>query len=318
MKKQLLIILLAFSAITCSKEEAEDPSPSIGYWIQLNNFPGEGRNGGITFSLLGKGYWGLGGNPSNSFLKDMWAYDPATDSWTQKNDFPFDLPAVAAATTSEKGYVLSYSGNLYEYNPVADTWKYLSSFPGGSRPGITGFGLGENVYFGTGNGIVLDANNQLPTFKDFWKYDIPQNKWIRIADLPGVSRTAAVSFVIGEKAYVGLGFNGIGAPPIYKDMWRYDATADTWVQIADFPESNSLVGILFSNATKGYIGVPENNESHKGIMHEYDPVSNAWRKIQMFPSTSSLNTQSFFLNNRNFVLGGWWSEISTQAWEFVP
>jgi hypothetical protein len=38
-----------------------------------------------------------------------------------------------------------------------------------------------------------------------------------------VARTSAVSFVVGDRAYVGLGFNGIGAPPIYKDMWSFDA-----------------------------------------------------------------------------------------------
>jgi N-acetylneuraminic acid mutarotase len=316
MKKHALIILLAITAFTCSKDE--DPSSSLGSWKQLNDFPGEGRNDGISFSLLGKGYWGLGGNTSNSFLRDMWAYDPATDSWTQKNDFPFDLPGVAAATANDKGYVMTYSGSLYEYSPVTDAWKYLSSFPEGNRPGIAGFGLGGNLYFGTGNGVVMDANNQYPPLKDFWKYDLSQNTWIRIADFPGVGRTAAVSFVIGEKAYVGIGYNGVGAPPFYKDMWSYDATSAAWTQIADFPEPNATVGIVFSNATKGYIGVNENNETHRGIMYEYNPAGYAWRKIQMFPSGSSLETQSFFLNNRSFVVGGWWSEISSQVWEFVP
>jgi N-acetylneuraminic acid mutarotase len=316
MKKNVLLLFLAITAFTCSKDE--DPSSSLGSWIQLNSFPGEGRNDGISFSLLGKGYWGLGGNTSNSFLRDMWAYDPATDSWTQKNDFPFDLPGVAAAATNEKGYVMTYFGSLYEYSPVTDTWKYLISFPGGYRPGITGFVLGGNVYFGTGNNVVIDADDQFTTFNDFWKYDVSQNKWIPIADLPGVPRTGAVSFVIGDNAYVGIGFNGIGAPPFFKDMWSYNATTNAWTQIADFPEPNATVGIVFSNTTKGYIGVNENNETHRGVMYEYNSASNAWRKIQMFPSGSCLETQSFFLNNRNFVVGGWWSEISEQVWEFRP
>jgi len=312
MKRHILLLLLAIIAINCSDDE--DAAPSLGTWQQLNDFPGEARNDGISFALMGKGYWGLG-NYGSGYLRDMWAYDPATDSWTQKNDFPFDIPAVAAATVNDKGYVLSYFSGLYEYNPVADTWKHLTNFPGGFRPGITGFAMGGDLYFGTGNNT--DTNN-FQTFKDFWKYDIGENKWTGIKDFPGVSRTNAVSFVVGNKAYVGIGFNGIGAPPIYKDMWGYDANTGDWTQIADFPETNSNVGILFSNSTKGYVGVHEANETHRGIVYEYDPGANAWRKVQMFPSGNSLYTKSFFVNNRNFVVGGWWSEKSLQVWEFIP
>lgn len=312
MKKHLLSLFLLAFAIACSKDE--DPTPSLGSWQQLNDFPGEGRNDGISFSLLGKGYWGLGNNGSG-YVRDMWAYDPATDSWTEKNDFPFDIPAVAAAAVNDKGYMISYFGTLYEYNPVTDTWKLLSTFPGGYRPGMTGFALGGDLYFGTGNNV--DVNN-FQTFKDFWRYDIAENKWTAIADFPGVSRTNAISFIVGDKAYVGLGFNGIAAPPIYKDMWSYDAKTGDWTQIADLPENNTIVGILFSNAKKGYVGVYESNETHRGIVYEFDPSANVWRKVKMFPSGSSLNTESFFVNNRSFVFGGWWSETSLQVWEFVP
>ena len=314
MKNNTLIILVAFSAFACEV----DPEASPGSWNQLKNFPGEGRNSAISFSILGKGYWGLGGNTTNIHLRDIWEYDPIDDSWVQKNDFPFDLPGIAAATANDKGYVVTYSGGLYEFDPVADTWKYLSSFPGGSRQGIVGFGLGKAVYFGTGNSVVTDADDLFLTFKDFWKYDLSENKWIAIADFPGVSRSEAVSLVIGEKAYVGLGYNGVAAPPIFSDMWSYDATTASWTQIADFPETNSLVGIVFSGATKGYVGVPENVGAHRGVVYEYNPAGDAWRKVSVFPSGNSLETQSFLLNNRSFIVGGWWSQITSQVWEFVP
>jgi hypothetical protein len=91
-----------------------------------------------------------------------------------------------------------------------------------------------------------------------------------------------------------------------------------WTQIADFPEANSIVGILFSNATKGYVGVPENNETHRVPYMNMILASNAWRKVKMFPSGSSLETSSFYVDDRSFVLGGWWSETTSQVWEFIP
>src|SRR5687768_13977200 len=138
MKKQFLICLLAISLINCSDDETGEDE-SKGTWEQLQDFPGEGRNGSVSFSLMGKGYWGFGSNSTSSFLRDIWSYDPVTDKWNQKNNFPFDLPAEAAVSINNKGYVLTYSGSLYEYNPVTDTWKYLSSIPSGMGVNALGF-----------------------------------------------------------------------------------------------------------------------------------------------------------------------------------
>jgi len=73
---------------------------------------------------------------------------------------------------------------------------------------------------------------------------------------------------------------------------------------------------LFSNNSSAFIGLPQNNEFHRGDMYEYTASSNTWRKITTFPSGNSLSTGSFTINNRMFVVGGWWSEYSKQVWEF--
>lgn len=77
-------------------------------------------------------------------------------------------------------------------------------------------------------------------------------------------------------------------------------------------------GILFSSATKGYIGVSVDNVFDSCKVSEYDPATNAWREIQKFPSGSYLNTESFRLNDRLFVVGGMYSGFSKQVWEFIP
>lgn len=317
MKRSFLVLFIALSFVTCNKDETEEQvlpkeEPKPASWKQLNDYPGEARTSGISFSLLGKGYWGLGNNMTTNFLREIWSYDPEADSWEKKNDFPFDLPAEIALTNNNKAYVMTYSGSVYEYDPIGDTWKYLTSFPTANRPGITGFSLGEHLYFGTGNNVDL---NNFTVFKDFWKYDPIENRWTSIPDFPGTARTEAVSFVVGENAYVGLGYNGRGAPPIYKDIWNYNPITNKWSQIKDFPEGNSLVGILFSNSTKGYIGL---SEIDHGRMFEYDPINNSWQETQKFPDGRSLLTNSFILNERIFVFGGWGPNYSKQVWEFIP
>lgn len=311
MHLKLSIFLVLLTLYACS----DDQRSSLGFWKPLNGHPGTGRSNAIAFSLSGKGYWGMGMDMTSSHLRDIWSYDPHSDTWTQKKDFPFDLPAETAVTIENKAYVMTYAGSLYEYNPDVDSWRFLSDFPMGNRPGITGFALGGKAYFGTGNNG--DSVNYV-VYKDFWEYDPSLNTWMKISDFPGEARTDAISFVIDKKAYAGLGFNDLIAPPIFSDIWSFDRGTGSWSQIQNFPQANSLIGLLFSNNSNAYIGFAGNNGLHQGITYEYAPTSDSWRSVKSFPSGNSLLTSSFVIDNRTYVIGGWWSEYSQQVWEFVP
>ncbi len=256
----------------------------------------------------------MGMDMTSLYLRDIWSYDPHSDSWTQKKDFPFDLPAEAAVTIENKAYVMTFSGNLYEYDPDADSWRFLSDFPAGNRSGITAFALRGKAYFGTGSNR---DSVYFAVYKDFWEYDPSLNTWAKISDFPGKARTDAISFVIANKAYTGLGFNGLSAPPIFSDIWSFDGDTGTWSQIQDFPEANSLIGLSFSNNLNAFIGFPGNRDLH-AITYEYMPASDSWRRVKSFPSANSLSTSSFVINNRAYVIGGWGLEYSQQVWEFAP
>lgn len=282
--------------------------------MQLSDFPGEARCGGISFTLQGKAYYGLGGNLENSYLTDIWVFDPGINSWEQKEDFPFDLPAEVALTTSNKAYVITYSGSLYEYNPAEDSWIYFSSFPPGNRPGITGFSLGNTLFFGTGNDVTYEVNH----YSDFWKFEPTSKEWTKLNDFPGAARTEACSFVVNGKGYLGMGFSA-GAPPIYGDLWEYNAISDSWIRREDLPMVNSIVGIHFSSSTKAYVALPDNTESrYRAITYEFDPAMNSWRKVKDFPSINSVERQSFSVDGRLFTVGGFWSTHSKEVWEFIP
>lgn len=303
-----ILFLVCFSFLACSDDEDD---LRRGTWKQLNDFPFEGQAYGLSFSLLGKSYMVSG--RIEAHYKDVWCYDPLADLWTRKNDYPYFFNVESVATTHNKAYVLDYTGRLYEYNPVPDSWKYLSTFPTGNRLGITGFSLGGHVYFGTGYGVTPGAGY----YNDFWKYDVSQNEWTQLDNFPGAGRSDAFSFVIEDHAYVGLG-SSEGAPPIYPDVYSYNAKTGQWKQIADFPEINLLMGISFSSDSKGYIGLSEGNHAE---MYEYDPVANSWRELTKFPSEFSFLTNSFTVNNRMFVFGGWAGSSGSYGqhmWEFLP
>ncbi|MBK9423612.1 MAG: hypothetical protein IPN54_05725 [Bacteroidetes bacterium] len=51
------------------------------------NYGGGDRAGIATFTINGKGYLATGRQSTAGFV-DLWQYDPQTNLWTQKSDFP--------------------------------------------------------------------------------------------------------------------------------------------------------------------------------------------------------------------------------------
>lgn len=313
--RHISFLLIAFYFFSCGDKNNEEPLPEEpAIWKQLNDFEGLPRSGGIAFTLFGKGYYGMGGNWEEPFMRDLWMYEPSTDAWEQMNDFPFDLPAEIALVTENNAYVITYSGSLYKYYPTEDLWEYISVFPPGNRPGITGFAIGEDLYYMTGNSVT----SPISFYNDVWKFETVSKKWTKLTDFPGVVRSNANAFVVGDRAFVGFGFDDY-APPINQDFWEYQPATDNWVQKKDMPVSDRIVGITFSSSSKAYVGLPDNTEFlQRALIYEFDPTKNSWRMVTSFPSINSVETNSFTINERMFVVGGFWSTHNREVWEFIP
>ncbi len=131
-------------------------------WTQKDDLPGSTRHHPFYFGIDGIAYVGFGhGNNSNgqlSIYNDFYKFDPATDEWTQLNDFPGE--ARVAGTQFDhngKGYILSGDGDdhshmeegeFWEYDPLTDDWFQMPSHPGPSSRWAPGSFVVDNyVYF---------------------------------------------------------------------------------------------------------------------------------------------------------------------------
>lgn len=105
--------------------------------------------------------------------------------------------------------------------------------------------------------------------------------WTRVSDYDGLARSGASCFVIGNYAYVGLGYNGkTQGDSRNSDLWVYDVTRDAWKQVAALPDN---IGNSRSHAAsfvvggKGYVcaGVSEINKNIEYLkdLVEYTPCS---------------------------------------------
>ena len=82
-----------------------------------------------------------------------------------------------------------------------------------------------------------------------------QTTGIKKANFPGGERSGAISFAIGTKVYLGLGWSGFNNGNVgMRDFWEWDQTTNLWTKKADYP-GNSVGGAVgFSIGSKGYIG----------------------------------------------------------------
>ncbi len=144
---------------------------------------------------------------SLDYLQDFYEYDPATDTWTKKANFPGQGRAFASAfTLRDKALVGLGLGDsvmnamyddFYAYDPATDTWTRTTDFPASKRFGASSFSLGFLGYVAGGNdGLVR---------KDFYEYNDFAKTWDRLPNLPDSARSLAISGISGRMGYFGTG-----------------------------------------------------------------------------------------------------------------
>jgi len=148
--------------------------PSTDTWTQKADFGGGTVAGALGFTILDKGYAGLGEVRACPTCQvnasgDFWQYDPSTDQWRQIAGFAKPEPGSGIRfSLSGKGYIGIDGGsnNIWEYDTLADSWSQKAAFPGAIRYGISGFAIGDKAYAGTGHpqasAITTISGNSTP------------------------------------------------------------------------------------------------------------------------------------------------------------
>jgi N-acetylneuraminic acid mutarotase len=238
--------------------------PAMNTWTKKANLPfapnssqwPSDRAFGLSFSIGSKGYL-FGGqsftdtdasDPNGfnteqaSVTNDLWEYDPATDTWTEKSISGQQVPdgrdgamvfvingkAYIGAGVSGAGFYLS---DFWEYDPVQDKWTQQGDLPSGAIGFPIGFSVGTMGYM-VGGGASAET-------KTAYSYDPSTDSWNTISPFPGTARQAGVGFSIDSLGYVGLGQSQYSTT--YSDFFSYDPSTDTWTQVApNFPDKIGL------------------------------------------------------------------------------
>ncbi len=128
-----------------------------------------------------------------------------------------------------------------------------------------------------------------------------QEKWTEKATLSNLTRSYAVSFVIGDKAYAGTGEDN---SVYFKDFWEYNPKTNTWTQKADFGGTARGEAISFSVGNKGYLGTGYNTSGYLKDFWQYDPANNTWTQKADFSGPERAEAYGLSAGDKGYVGNG--------------
>lgn len=310
--KILAITLILFSFSLISKGDA---------WIQKANFPGMARLYPFSFSIGNKGYVG-GGDGLN--IIDFWEYDPLTDTWTQKANFPFPRYAGSGFSIGSKGYVgtacnnfISLDNRFWEFDPSINTWTQKADFLGGWKTAAVGFSINGYGYIGTGRAYFGAGSYGGTT--TFFQYNPVTDTWIQKVSLPSAGRHWSNCFTVGTNAYV-VGGDVVGGG-VVAEVWEYNTLSDTWSQKADITGAR-FIASAFSICGMGYIATGSmlfSSLTYYNDLWQYDAATNIWIQKANYGGAGRYGTAFFTIGDKAYIgLGGDSNMVYNDFWEYTP
>lgn len=275
-------------------------------WTKLNDVGMGKRERATGFSIGSLGYLCGGLDTAEVIHKDLWAYDPQTDAWTQKADLPGsarrdaisfvigNFAFVGSGMDSLSGPTGTTLKDFWRYNPTTNSWTAIADFPGAGGEGIyfaTGFAVGGKGYLCGGKTGPNLYSSQL------WEYKPSNNQWIQRANFPGGVRYQMLAFVVGSKAYVGMGTD---QNIFKKDMYCYDPGANNWHAIASFPGYERGSASTFTLEERGFVCLGNNGGLLSDLI-EYNPSSDTWSLRAAFGGSERKSAISFVIDNKAYV-----------------
>lgn len=226
------------------------------------------------FELNGKGY--IVGGYSDSPLyhsNEVFEYDPMADSWTQKNDFPFN-PRYGMFSFKIAGEQYVGCGNsgtsngpfhhdCFRYNVSSDSWEAIADFPGLDRYGCTGFSH-------EGKGYVLGGGDVNGQSSDLWMYDPLLNQWEMKSSIPNNASYQAVLTFMDHVVVLGSSSH----PHI---SYTYFPDQDIWTTDPYYPGGSAYTSVAFQVGNRSFVGT-----GYDGQIQEYH--NDLWEYIEQSPS----------------------------------
>jgi N-acetylneuraminic acid mutarotase len=164
--------------------------------------------------------------------------------------------------------------------------------------------------------LIIATFTIISCSKDDAKEEDDLGNWKTSASFDGIARSGASSFVIGNKGYVGTGYDGDN---YLNDFWEFDINGGYWVQKANFPGSKRSSTSRFSVGSVGYMGLGYDGTHEKNDFYKYDQATNSWQQIANFGGNLRRGAISFSSDTNGYVGCGYdGTSDKKDFWKYNP
>lgn len=292
MRQDLFFLLVVpFFLLNIFKTAAQE------IWTEKTKMP-ISRTQAMGFAIGDKGYIVCGLDKEIDGSDELWEWNQATNTWTQKASLPGSprYSGVAFAIGNKgyvgMGYEFGFYADLWEWDQANDTWTPMANFPGVIRGQAMAFTIGNKAYIAGG------FTDNYQNLKDLWEWNQTTDTWTQKADMPEALSASGV-FTIGSKGYIVTGNTQASQST---QLWEWDQTNDTWTERAELEVPRAGAG-SFSIGNKGYVVTGEGDVYHNDAW-EWDQATDTWTQIADFPTTARARVVSFSIANKGYILGG--------------
>ena len=247
------------------------------------------------------------------------------------------------------------AGNIFVYNNAAyvtvvgpgqnsQVWKFnddyqwnqLGDFPGSANGTTVSFTLGSKGYVGAGS---INATEKVA---EVWEFDLSGENWTQRSNIP-LPNDVVTGFSVGSEGFA-FDVDHLNQP----NLWRYNATTDSWslrsiapVGITGFA-NNFVIGssayLIDGNGTNLWRYTPSSNQwtsraappaqvtfafsiggfgyaGSNGWFYKYNPSINSWTQ-ELMPALYDSRLVAFTMNGKAYVLTSVF--VSNYMYEFDP
>jgi N-acetylneuraminic acid mutarotase len=211
--------------------------------------------------------------------------------------------------------------DFWVYDPDKKNWTQVDNFPGTARNAAVAFVLNGKGYVGTG----YDGTNYLGDFYQFDPTQAAGSQWTKIANFGGTARYGCYSFTVGNRAFVGSGYDGSAQ----KDLWEYIPGEDTWQARTGISGGKRVNAFSFVIDQTAYVGGGSNNGSYQRDFFKYDATSDSWTALDALdqkdingnaetePRTRELAT-TFVIDGFAYLTCGSIGSALGDTWQYNP
>ncbi|MBM3917310.1 MAG: T9SS type A sorting domain-containing protein [Sphingomonadales bacterium] len=275
------------------------------FWIQKASFGGVGRHRATGCANSHRGFMGLGhvnGTGQDISYKDWWEYDPSSDTWTQRADFPVSTHGAVSFVVDNCPVVgggSALSTQFYKFDPSLNTWTPIANCilpnPGDSQafavnnrgfvyqgnqlakynPNTNSWSVCATAPMTFGNwtcSFVVEGSAYIKGGLQLWEYKPLHDQWLQRASFPGQSTGGSSGFAIEQHGYVTSGYVG-GLSVVTDQVWSFHPATNTWQQEIEFDGAKRRFPVAFAIHDRGYIGTGTNGINFNDFW-QFNPTDN--------------------------------------------